>query len=98
MADAMEDRRLDAGGAYTLLARSRVRIADGDGALGTRIAFDPGPETSDPSGRATWTAELPLTRSKKPMFEFACHEGNYSLTNSLTGARAAERRSPIPPK
>ncbi|HEY8198138.1 MAG TPA: AAA family ATPase [Candidatus Limnocylindrales bacterium] len=32
MADAMEDRRLDAGGAYTLLARSRVRIADGDGA------------------------------------------------------------------
>ncbi len=33
MADAMEDRRLDAGGAYTLLARSRVRIADGDGGL-----------------------------------------------------------------
>ena len=32
MADAMEDRRLDAGGAYTLMARSRVRIADGDGA------------------------------------------------------------------
>ena len=32
MADATEDRRLDAGGAYTLMARSRVRIADGDGA------------------------------------------------------------------
>jgi class 3 adenylate cyclase len=28
----MEDRRLDAGGAYTLMARSRIRIADGAGA------------------------------------------------------------------
>ena len=32
MAAAMEDRRLDAGGAYTLMARSRIRIADGAGA------------------------------------------------------------------
>jgi adenylate cyclase len=31
-AAATEERRLDAGGAYTLLARARVRIADGDGA------------------------------------------------------------------
>ncbi|MET1232202.1 MAG: AAA family ATPase [Candidatus Limnocylindrales bacterium] len=31
-AAAMDERRLDAGGAYALLARSRVRIADGEGA------------------------------------------------------------------
>jgi hypothetical protein len=48
----------------------------------------------DPSVYATaWTAELPLVRTSKPMFEYACHEGNYSLKNSLTGARAEERRA-----
>jgi len=26
------------------------------------------------------------------MFEFACHEGNYGLTNILSAARAEERR------
>jgi len=26
-----------------------------------------------------------------PIFEYACHEGNYGLVNSLTGARAQER-------
>ena len=45
-----------------------------------------------------WTAELPLTRSKKPMFEFACHEGNYSLKNSPLGARAVERRKVADPQ
>jgi hypothetical protein len=27
----------------------------------------------------------------EPLFEYACHEGNYSLTNILAGARAKER-------
>jgi hypothetical protein len=46
----------------------------------------------------SWTAELPLTRTKQPMFEYACHEGNYSLKNGLTGARAVERREGSAPK
>jgi hypothetical protein len=41
----------------------------------------------------SWTAEIPMTRSKDPMFEYACHEGNYSLTNVLAGARAAEQET-----
>jgi len=41
-----------------------------------------------------WTAELQLVRTNRRMFEFACHEGNYSLENSLRGARAEERRKP----
>ena len=28
-----------------------------------------------------------------PIFEFACHEGNYGLTNSLAGVRADEQRA-----
>jgi len=39
----------------------------------------------------TWTAEIPMTRSQEPMYEYACHEGNYSLENVLVGARAEEK-------
>jgi hypothetical protein len=45
-----------------------------------------------------WTAELQLVRTNRRMFEFACHEGNYSLENSLRRARAEERRKPDGPK
>ena len=39
---------------------------------------------------APWLAEYSLYRMDKPIYEFACHEGNYSLPNILAGARAAE--------
>jgi hypothetical protein len=39
----------------------------------------------------SWTAEVPMTKSESPMFEYACHEGNYSLLNVLAGARAEEK-------
>jgi len=36
-----------------------------------------------------WTASFPLKRvSDYDQFEYACHEGNYSVTNALSGARA----------
>ena len=37
-----------------------------------------------------WKGELTLARSSEPIYEYACHEGNYSLTNMLRGFRAAE--------
>jgi len=37
-----------------------------------------------------WSGSLPMTRSVGPMFEYACHEGNYGLTNMLAGSRAQE--------
>ena len=40
---------------------------------------------------ATWTAVIPMKRTDQPMFEYACHEGNYSMFTMLEGARAAER-------
>ena len=40
-----------------------------------------------------WTAMVRLTRSEQPVFEYACHEGNYSLVGILAGARAEERRA-----
>jgi hypothetical protein len=40
--------------------------------------------------RQTWRAELMLNATKGPIFEFACHEGNYALANMLGGARHVE--------
>jgi hypothetical protein len=39
---------------------------------------------------APWTAEFSWYRTDKPMYEHACHEGNYSLPNVLAGARYEE--------
>jgi hypothetical protein len=38
----------------------------------------------------TWRGEIPLTVTTEPTFEYACHEGNYGLTNILAGARYEE--------
>ena len=38
----------------------------------------------------SWTAAIPLNRFDGTLFEYACHEGNYALTNLLSGARAIE--------
>ena len=38
-----------------------------------------------------WTVNLPMTLNELPMFEYACHEGNYSMDAMLGGARAEER-------
>ena len=40
---------------------------------------------------APWTAALELEPQPDGMFEYACHEGNNSMRNILSGARAAER-------
>ena len=39
---------------------------------------------------APWSGSLPMARTEGPMFEFACHEGNYGMANMLTGSRADE--------
>jgi hypothetical protein len=39
----------------------------------------------------SWSGEVPLRRFDGPLFEYACHEGNYGLPNILQGARALEK-------
>ena len=39
---------------------------------------------------APWTATVPMRRSDEPLYEYACHEGNYSVPNILAGERALE--------
>jgi hypothetical protein len=39
-----------------------------------------------------WTVAYPMVRTKGPIYEYACHEGNYGLVGILAGARAEEER------
>ena len=45
-----------------------------------------------------WTYRIPMVKSQYPIYEYACHEGNYGLYNILAGAReleaAAETEAP----
>ena len=38
-----------------------------------------------------WTGEIAMSRAAGPIYEYACHEGNYSLATMLAGARAEEK-------
>jgi hypothetical protein len=41
-----------------------------------------------------WTFSMPLTANEREQaYEYACHEGNYGLSNILSAARAAEQDS-----
>ncbi|MEE2612283.1 MAG: hypothetical protein VX975_00530 [Acidobacteriota bacterium] len=40
---------------------------------------------------APWTAAVPLLLNPEPMFEYACHEGNYSMGVMLAGTREEEK-------
>ena len=39
-----------------------------------------------------WTFEVIMQRAEGPLYEYACHEGNYGLAGVLAGARAQEKR------
>ena len=40
-----------------------------------------------------WSVEVPMRKTDAPMFEYACHEGNYGMEGTLSGARALERET-----
>jgi len=49
---------------------------------------------NDPSAfTRPWSAQIPLARAEGPIFEYACTEGNYAMTDILAGARAQEQKS-----
>jgi hypothetical protein len=38
-----------------------------------------------------WSGEIPMRATTEPLYEYACHEGNYALVDILGGARAEEK-------
>jgi hypothetical protein len=41
-----------------------------------------------------WTVEITMSKraASEPIYEYACHEGNYGMTGILAGARAGEKK------
>ena len=39
---------------------------------------------------APWSARLPIRKIPDTLFEYACHEANYSMESMLKGARLSE--------
>ena len=44
-----------------------------------------------PGGGTLVKGEQALNFQKEPIYEYACHEGNYAMRGILAGAREAER-------
>ena len=65
----------------------RFRVAD-TGTIQFEVTVDDAESFAGP-----WTVRFPITRAIGPLFENACHEGNYSMPLILNGARAQERAS-----
>jgi len=58
-----------------------------DEILYSYVVDDPGAYTQ------AWRGETPLRATNARIFEYACHEGNYALSNILAGGRATEREA-----
>ena len=38
----------------------------------------------------SWTVMFPMVRADEPIYEYACHEGNYSMAGIMAGWRRQE--------
>ena len=68
----------------TLRLIERFTRVDADTLLYEYTVDDPATFT------APFTAAIPLLRSSDPIFEYACHEGNYGMANMLRVGRAED--------
>ena len=74
-------------GAQNLHVVERLTRVDPDTILYKFTVEDPG-MWSKP-----WSGELPITKIQGQVYEYACHEANYPLANTLRGARVAEQEA-----
>ena len=75
-------------GAQNVHMIERLTRADEDTILYQFTVEDPGMWTKP------WSGELPITKIDGQLYEYACHEANYPLANTLRGARVAEAEAP----
>ena len=83
--DAVRIRAANGGRTESLRVIERFTRVDADTIRYEFTVEDPSRWTSP------WSGELPLRRIDESLFEYACHEGNHSIVNVLSGERAAER-------
>jgi hypothetical protein len=65
----------------------RLKRLDKDTILYQFTVEDPGMWTKP------WSGEMPVAKVNGLMYEYACHEANYPLANTLRGARVAEQEA-----
>jgi hypothetical protein len=71
-------------GAQNLHVVERFTRVDPETILYKFTVEDPGMWTKP------WSGELPMTKMTGQLYEYACHEANYGLENTLRGARVAD--------
>jgi hypothetical protein len=71
-------------GAQNLHVIERITRADEDTILYEFTVEDPGMWIKP------WSGEVPIKKMSGQLYEYACHEANYGLANTLRGARVAE--------
>jgi hypothetical protein len=74
-------------GAQNLHVIERLTPVDAETILYQFTVEDPGMWTKP------WSGELPITKIKGELYEYACNEANYGLANTLRGARVAEQEA-----
>lgn len=72
-------------GAQNLHVIERLTRVDADTMMYRFTVEDPGMWTKP------WSGEMPVSKVNGLMYEYACHEANYPLANTLRGARVAEQ-------
>jgi hypothetical protein len=72
------------GSSANLELAERLTRVDADTLLYEFTVTDPGTWTRP------WTVAIPMRKVDVPIYEYACHEGNYALRNILSGARAQD--------
>ena len=83
--DHFTDKTRWRGSSENMTLVERLTRQDDDTLIYTFTVTDPDTWTQP------WTAEIPMRRGEQPLYEYACHEGNYSMEGILAGARADER-------
>jgi hypothetical protein len=73
------------GASDTLKVTERLSRVDGDTLLYRFTIDDPQTFTKP------WSGEVPFEKLDEMIYEYACHEANYALSNVLSGARAQEK-------
>src|SRR2546427_2566505 len=74
-------------GAQNLHMIERLTRADEDTILYQFTVEDPGMWTKP------WSGELPIVKIQGQLYEYACHEANYALADTLRGARVTEEQA-----
>ena len=79
------DKTAFQGATENMRLTERFKLADRDTLLYEFTVDDPATFIKP------WTVQIPSTRTEGPIFEYACHEGNYGMSGILSSARAEEK-------